>query len=640
MSNTLTQVIDAKWFTQLKNGDDFLAAPADFSRNLVANIFENVKLVATIKTFTIVPIENFYITSDSLTQGSSAFTNDISVGDICRVVFNSDDSLIYRMEITAVSDTIIYYNVLEDTTGNVYPKSFITLSHIIVESDLTFLRYNHGLRSSLIPDEFYRSYLDERTLSYVCKDVGARTPTDLDPRGTGFVQGLKVAINGHSGSFQSRYIQNSQIPIDNVGSFNSAQEYEIEHIFTVQDYSEEDIQNYIDDTNPDNYLGEATLDYNSQFEFRVSETNPSTAKIDNYVSTGSVGFFGELLNGGPSIYLISNLTLTRVSTGASITGLASSEDTKITLTINALDNVFLSPPVIVINHFAMVTDYDQVNVEFDELFKNEGLRIEGVSTENGTYITEGKILSFTPTEIDIEFTVNPNDIDLEGLDYKLSVLVGNPDDTNEIPNKVNVPIQAGVYSDDFDIQGLIGPATIGLYTTDCDPYTDPAFTSMKMISGELINTKFQFLVASGTITNIQIQTITSKADLNQVVDTRTIDISGLENINGVQRISEVLPTPYNRGIDGSIDWLSGNIYRVVFPYRLPFDKLISVSGLADDLFDPTEPNNGQNESVYYQQTLGYTVHIAYLVTMLKDGKSTDYLFKTPTINVSDFETTL
>ena len=639
--STLTQVIEAKWFTQFKNGNDFLAAPADFSFNLVGSIFEKVKLVATIKTYTTVELDNYYLTADSLTLSQGNFNGDVSVGDICRIIFSGDPTIDYRVAITSVSNTVIYYNLINNgPPPQTIPQTISGTDLLVVESDLTYLRYNWGLKSRLNSSDFYRSYLDDQTLSFITTDIGARTPTPADPRGTAFEDGLKLSINGHSGDFKARYVQNSQIPIDGFGAWNSAQEYEIEHVFKIQDYSEADIQNYINTIRPSNYLGESTLDYNSQFEFRTIETNPSTSKIDNYTSTGAVGFFGELLNGGPSVYSISNLVLTRVASGAPIESLAASEETKVTLTVNSTESSFNSDPAIVINHFAMVTDYVQKDIEFDTLFRNDLLRVEGVSTENGLYITEGKILSYTVNSIDIEFTVNPNEGDLDGLNYELSVLVGNPDLTNAFPNKVQLPIQAAQYSDAFDIEGLIGPGSLGLYTRDCNPETDTAFSSFEIISGELINTKFQFLLSSGTITNIQIQTITSKLDLNQVVDTQTIDISGFEIVNGVQRIDQVLPNPYSLGNDGSIIWFSGNIYRVIYPYRLPFDKLIPVAGLADDLFDTSEPNNGQNQSVFYQQSKGYTVHIAYLVTMLKDGRETDYLFKSPTLLVNDFESTL
>ena len=72
---------------------------------------------------------------------------------------------------------------------------------------------------------------------------------------------------------------------------------------------------------------------------------------------------------------------------------------------------------------------------FDELFKNELLRIEGVSTETGTVFTEGKITGYTNTTIDVEFKINPNDANLEDEQYILSVLVGDSSTSNINPRQ-------------------------------------------------------------------------------------------------------------------------------------------------------------------------------------------------------------
>jgi len=638
--STLTQVIDAKWFGQGKNGDLFDQNLLDFSRNILGSVFKKVKLQATIKTFTSVTVNSWYLTTNSISTSSGTdLSNGISVGDICRFVLSTDDTKIFTFEVTSVSPTIIYFNQISNVGFTLPESEESTDAHIIVESDLTFLRYNHGLRSSIDPSPFYRSYLDDQTLSFVTDGIGSRA-LPLDPRDTNFIDGLKIAINGHSGSFKARYVQNSQIPKQGYGSFNSAQEYEIEHIFTIQDYSFNDVQNYINLTKPSNYLGESTLDYNSEFEFRTVETNPDTSKKDSYVSSGAIGFLNENLNGGVNKFSVSGLSIERLSTGEIIENLSALEPCKVSFTINSTGNSFLNPPVIVLNHFAMISDYEQKNVEFDSLFRNDLLRVSGVGSENGTYITQGEIISFTSSSIDVEMTVNPSSSDLDGLDYLLSVWVGNPDDDNILTDEVQLKISTGVYSDQFDIDGLITSPDIKLYTRDCDTSLDPGFTSMELISGELINTKFNFSVFDGEISSIALQTISFGGGVNYVVDSIDIDTSNFQLVSGVQRIDETLTNPYNLGLGGYIKWVSNKDYEIVYPYRLPFDKLNAVSGLSDLLYDPTEPNNGQNESVYYQQIKGFDISIAYLVTMIKDGRETEYLFKTPVINVVDFETSL
>ena len=636
---TNTEIIESKWFYQNKNGDDFSLNTSDFTQNLVGNIFENVKLIATVRTYTYVSISAFYITDDSINKEGGGFDKYISVGDRCRMVFSDTPLGIFIFDVTSISNDTIYYTLVQNNVFT-FPQSYMGEEAICLISDLSYLRYDHGLTPSEDSSENYRSKLDGETTSFIVSDLGTR-PVPLDPRSTLFVDGEKTAINSNYGTFKARFVQDSLSPILATQPYTVAQDFEIEHIFKIQDYSEEDITNYINRFKPDNYLGENTLNYNAKFEFRTVETAPSTSKVGKYLDKSNVGYFSENLNGRRNGYSITDLVITRVSNGLEIDNIASSEPSKVSFTINGDGLQFVSTPVIVLNHFAMISDYEFKNVNFSQLFFNETIRVEGVSTETGSLFTEAKILSFTDSTVNVEFTINPSSSDLDNEQYLLSVSVGDSSIPNLVSDKVSEIIKTGTYQSGFDIEGLLGSVSMELYQRDCNPYIYSGFSSFPIIAGELIYTKLKIPVIGGEIVSIDIETINRESsDDIQVVDSYNIDTSSFETIAGVQEIQSDLPTPYSHGLNGKIEKVSSGMYQVVFPYRLPFSEERKVIGLSDTLFDQSEPNQGKNESTYYQYTKDLDVHIAYRIGMLSDGRVTYYRYRTPPLMVRDFENTL
>lgn len=631
---TITQIIDSKWFYKLKNGEGFIQETGDFTQNISGNIFEQVKLVATVRTFTLIETPaDLYVTSGSMHWVGGNFDESLNIGDIC-VFASSSSSDNVTFEVTSVSPEIIYFTIITNN-GFSFPFTTGDPDQIYVINPLTHLRYNWGLRGSNSSDNFYRSYLDDETLSYVVDGIGLGAV-----RNTNFVVGDKLAINSNPGEFRARFVDNSISPINQFQNLEIAQDFEIEHTFRIQDYSESDIINYVNLTKPDNYRGENTLEYNSRFEFRTVETNPETSKVGTYISSGNIGFFNENFNGRPNNYSISNLTITRVSNDSEIDDIASSEASKVTFTIESTENTFISEPSIVLNHFSMITDYEDKDIHFDDLFNHDQVRIQGVSTENSSIITEGKILGYSNNTMDVEFTINPNDSNLDEEQYFLSVLVGDSSRDSVNSDKVQLMIKNGVYLSGFDVEGLLGNVSIELFQKDCDPYSNSGNSTIPIISGQLIYTKLLIPVLGGTISSVELQTLSIINDEIDVVDTIGIDTSDFIVISGEQEINSELPTPYSLGLNGFIRKVSSGLYEIIFPYRLPFEKENAVSGLDDVFFDQNEPNQGKNESVYYQTTKGATIRIAYRIGMFAENRVTYYRYRTKPLIIKDFEQTL
>lgn len=632
-------VVQKKWFSKYKNGSDFTELPSDFTVNMISNAFERLKYVATLRTWTRFDLRDYYITDQSITISSGDFPS-VSVGDRCIIFFSGTPFGLYSFTIESVKDNIIYYKDLVNTAPIPLPSTFAGVDTLIVVTDLTYLNYKWGLTPTNNTPT-YQSYLDGQTLSYKATNIGERA-TPSSPRDTSFVNGAKSAVNSNAGSFRVRYVGQADIPYDNVGTFQSAQDYEIEHEFVVQNFSENQIENIINSTLPDEYLGEVTLDYDTEFEFRTIETAPETSKISTDSIKGDLGFFGENFNDRPDIFSISDVEIRRVATNELLDNLASNEECQVSFTINSDENSFNINPTVIINHFTMRTDFVNVKEDFETFFNFEDVRIQGISnSEDGLKISNALINTASSNSLFISFNINISDISLEGVGYFLSVNVGDFTLDSTISNRSNKIVKTGRYQDNFDVLGLIGQPTHDLYLRDCTDFSIEGATSFPVIKAELLMTKIVIPILDGVINSIDLQTLAIEEGDIYVVDSTPIDISGFSTVNGVQEINEILTNPYLSTIsDGSFIHLGNKEYELIYPFRMPYDEDRAISVLPDSVFNSTLPNNGKNEDVFYLQSRGLEIHIAWRIGIFAEGRTTFYRYRTPPLTINNFEQTL
>lgn len=638
--NTEIIVTESKWLSKFKNGNDFTELPNDTSINVIGNNFERLKFVSTIRTWTFITLTDYYFTTEFL-ENQSGNLEGFSVGDICRIVFSGALNDEFVFEVTAINDNIILYNVISQNLSFSLPASFSGGTDLlVVETDLTYLKYSWGLTPSDSTATF-ESALDGQTLSYICRDIGLR-PDPLNPRSTSLVSGIKTAINSNAGNLTVRYVGQADIPNEFSGAFQSAQVFEIEHEFIVQNFSENQIENIINNTFPDEYRGANTLNYDSQFEFRTIERSPETAKIETYNSEGEIGFLNENYNDSPSIYRIENVEITRSSTGQVLENISSAEKCQVTFRIITDEIVFFqdfTTPVIVLNHLTMRSDFQDVKVDFEELFNFQDLRISEFRTEfSSNIITNAIMVDGAANVIDMSFDININDPLLEGLPYFLSVQVGDIRLTNIESDRVNQLIIAGVYQGGLPVLNLIGDPIHDLFRRDCLDFSVQGATSFPVVKSQLLMAKIIIPVLDGEIASIDLQTVVVGGDEVSGVDSERIDLNGFSTINDIQEINEVLPNPYLSPIsNGSIRHLGNKVYELIYPFRMPYDETRRVEGLPDSVFNTNVANNGFNEDTFYLQSTGLNVHIAWRIGMLAEGRITFYRYRTPVIQINDFE---
>jgi len=636
-------VTSSKWFGA-KNGEDFSLLTSDFTKNITASIFEKVKVILNIEIFTILDLEDFYLNSTSLYMPNATFTNDVNVGDIMRVyLVTGGDSLL--VDVTSVSDEIIYFTIITND-GVTIPATYEGTDKLIIETPLTFLKYSHGLVASTDSDTSYISKLDGQNLSFLVDDIGLGSTRD-----TTFKDGEATAINSNYGSLRARFVSNTQIPMPNAGSEYSAQNYEIEHIFLVQDYSDADIQNYLNLIPPTQYVGESTLNYNAKLEFRTIGTNPETSKIVEYISKGNIGFFNESLNGRTSKYSIQDVIITRVANDEEITNVIAGETVKLTFNIESTAESFITTPKIVLTHFTMLEsgEYEFSTLDFSTIFSLSQVYLTGLTPNVDGVFTNASITNITDNVISVETDITTNILNLDGKDYFISVLVQDESLTNETTDKVQLIVKSGQYLEDSDVLDLITNESVEIYPRNMNPYTQDGYTSMDLISGELIYLKYKFDIDVTVFLNsMKLETLSGYPPLTNifasVVTTENIDTTGIDYIDLVQLADYEIPTPYKSGLNGHLTKTETDTFTLIYPYRVPFAKERKVEGLDPIIYDNTEENKGFNESLFYQQSKGLKVAIALRLELKTEYlgviKYTDYRILTPDLEIVDFEENL
>jgi len=638
-----------KFFTQTRNGEDLSLNQSEFTNNLRANPLEKIKFLGEVIIYQVIQLSDYFINfagaggygdptfvvgpinDDFTIQSESSDFSKLSVGDEIKVVWQAGNEL--NGTITSVDKDLIFCtNVsgspLIDADQNL--NNGLThggVDYLVVTNTINYLKYKWGF-SDQSGEKNTASRLDGRTNSFELPNIGAA-----------FQDATKALKNANDDTLRIRRLSNAPIPENKyLNTKLLAQRFEIEHIFTVDDYSEDDISAIENGIIPDRYLGDITENYFAALEFRVIESAPETAKLFEYQDDSDIGYFSEKFNEGKNDFTVSDVVITRLSNGDPMEEISSTEPSKVSLRVSSDIDVFGGSINYNVVHKTLLTadNYEFKDENYVDLFDFDSVYTFDTVLANGVVLKNVQASGISPVEAVIEFEVHVGK-NYDDTKYLTALIISDPRELNVSRKTVTIPIKTGIYQNDFDIEGLLDNVSIELFQRNCDPYTESGFSSFPVIQGDFIYTRLEFEVLGGLIESIELQTINS--DLDEV-ETLTIDVSEIVEISGEQEINTVLPTPYSHGLDGIVRKVSSGVYEVIHAYRVPFEKLNGVSGLSDVLFDQTEPNQGFNESVFYQQSKGLGVHVAFKIGMFAENRLTYYRYRTPNLTVIDFETNL
>ena len=637
------QFINKRWFSQYFHGENIDINLNTPSNNLQANKLEKVKLISEVLFYQVIELNDFFIYFDFATNEfslkcDSADLSELNVGDEIAIIWQQGTTI--NAKVSSVSDNLIYCYDADNTplldsdgTGNNGYNHGGT-DYLVVTTPIDYVKYKWGLNDSN-GSSSTASKLDGRTKSF-----------ELDGITTTQEIASKLNVNDNDDRLRVRRLPNTNIP-DNEFLVNSinAQVFEFEHIFIVDDYTENDISSILEGKFPERYLGELTQNYYNEIELRSVATNPETAKIISFVDKSNVGYSNERFNDGLNPFTVSDVELTININGdtVEVDNLSSTKLTRVSFRVDNVGDLFAGGFNYHVIHKTLRTaqDYQQSNVPYTELFDYDNVINDNLDTESGTIITNLAATSVTDSTALVEFDFQlPNS--REGESYETYIVLGDWTTNNVNRMSVTVPITVGTYYDSFDIDGLLTDLEIKLIPRNCDVETSTGFDQMEVIKADLLNTKFTFNLFDGEIRSIK-QVTASFIDGDFYLwrnDSLTIPTSDIQLINGQQLVSKTYDAPYPDSIGITIEGLQDNSWSITAPYIVPYDELINEFSLTDrpsDLYNPTKPNNGYNQDVIYQQDMGANIHMGYLVTVRKGDKDTDYLHLSGVLTINDFE---
>ncbi len=646
-----------KFFSQIKNGEDFSLLTGDFGTHLKGSVGEKMRMVMQldIEWFSLSTASSPFIFdgTNTVKRSSGSFIADgFSVGDI------ADFFSPQGVPIAGNSRTIL---VLNDTfmivDGPAFGVSTATDAHIRGLTELTGFIHSFGLIGNDEPFNF-QSKVEGSDQIYTAKGVGndpggGRITTFIDAEAKGTILGWQ------SGSLKVRFVSNPSTYV---------QRFEIQHDFTIlpfyQDGQGDDILAMIQ---PEILLGANTLKYAAQMEFRDVVSNPNTAKtfVDE-ISLGSVGGFDENFNGFNNKFSIDSIAYEETASGDSADGIIAGTKTHVTVVVNSLDSVFVAGSKFGVYHSKLPTNPEYTNQtdEFDDVWLYDSkIQTTGDAPISSTILkaveaTFGSAAQIT-IEFDVEFSVAQQILLSSDSLYVIGIQVTDNTLTTDNSDKVILVGDLREYVKSADIEGLLTLDAFAVYPHPVPTATGPAvgfFTDFKGWNEDGINLSFNIgtdLNEGAIIETANIRLVAFNSTTKDVFDLDNFSIPLGEQIlvpdtpNPVQQINVSTNRGYRLKDDDFMNIVtfanSGRVgdiqnYLIRVGMKMRWETWIALPDADTVFYDNTEPNNNLNtKSSNYSLKEGYNIHAFLEFGMSKDGDVTQYVFRSPVFDVRDYD---
>jgi len=638
------EVVSKKFFTQHRNGNTF---STDITENTLIlqggvgafyRLEEVVKVTVALNASLSIPMKYEIIggTTAVLKSPGFSFSNaGLFTGQICDLIQGTTNTgEITILGITGTGNSTLIFD-------NTNVAAFLTEGDIYFNLEIKvktvpdYLRYQYGEQPSNISVNDYASPLDGTTQAYVQSDVDGTFKTM--PR---------VGLNA---SWDKTDLLDVKF---NATTFTYTHEFEIRHQFRPTWYKEAEFFNlFAPLNNPADLEGVFTRKYVNGFFFGYNSPTPVAVMEDNFglLDSGNVGYYNEALNGFPSIYTLTSLTITNPS-GTGV--LEVSEANVIVAVITASSTIFTATQRAILNHSRATTDIKatlQADSSDTVYIRDSLLQDAGAGAVSSTIITGMTVVQDSTVQITVTATITfsgaqQNLID-PGESYILWLTVDNQaltavterpvdillefdrytknlDQTGQITNwqlKLFNPFNAyagGKFNTDWkgwdgDIVGILG-------TFDLVQTTDGNFRRITSMKSRIVadNGTDEFEIFSKTITvDPQVQF----EDSGFIY--RIIDIDEAENVN--------IPStePIARRIVQSVPAFPGAFQTItvktIMP-RISWRDWIANADVPTSFFDNTELQNNLNQRTSNYGTSGFLVEyeLTVEVTLFEPGVAT------------------
>ena len=618
------QVLDTKFYNELRNGSAFGSNLTDYTNELVGNVGETVQLIRTVSVYTNVLASDFgsfnYVvggTYGTFTFGGNWFLEGLSVGATVNISWDGN----------TVSETIFSVtgsngNVLNVTKTNLDLAGLVDSDRsdfeIVVTSVPDRVNYKYGLNQLSANNNNYQSPFDSNEQSYYHNSLTGAFQT-LNP----------ITSNGISwdlGTVEMRFTPS--------GSY--AHQFEIKHTFKIPYYLDGQLSNIDDVLAPSNLIGTNTFKYG--YGLFLAETNNNYNRVlEDAGLSGSVGYYNENFNGFNNDYSIENLVISNSYSSQTLEG----TDTN-TVTFQVKNNAgnFVTGQQIIFKHSKLPTgsEYENKSDSFDDIWMVDSLETEvGFVGINSSIITGCSVtLNADNSLLDVGFTVtysaNQQLIIEDTKSWLMSLLIDDNTIAPDIANRVNLKIDSNLWSFDNDIQGLVQNNDIRFYTSNQNIVkpTSSEFTNFTGWDADFMGCYFSFETKAeefATVKSCIFRLIAYKNDVEQfelantpinvgaVITTSTgITTYPYQLVNvDYQNSYNITPNEdFNRIILNSEVPTYGNTWQLwngQLSFEVKWREWIANLSVDNIFYNSAQPNNNLNEKTSnYSGLNGYDIY--------------------------------
>lgn len=655
--------ISTKFYTELRNGEDFLSNPTDFTNTLVGNVQEKTQVIKVIQVSTSVKAidHGTFEYTPQPSKGKFVFTGDwfnesIGVGATIDITWSNGTLTASEtvLNITGANNTTLITTKvnldLQGLTVQEVRDDFI----IKVTSAPNRIKYKYGLNQLTATVNNYISPFDNNEQAYYLNNI------------TGSYQTLNRIGNDVSWDL-------GQVEVKFNGTTSGyIHEFEVKHTFKTPYFVDGQQNNITSLLTPNELVGANSFKYGFGLFLAESDTNYNRV-LEDIGLNGSVGYFNENFNGFVNNYEIQDIVYTNDHGTETIEG---TDTTTIEFDIKKNNGNWTAGESFVLKHSKLPTalEYQNKTQSFDEIWIIESAETtEGASPVNQTIIQDFAISITTPSvvhvNLDIEYSAAQQLLISEDKDWLLTMLVS---DGSLVPNdvdRVTLKIDSNNWGFDNDVTGLVQGNELNFFNSAASPIpTDfiGNFSSFNGWDGDFVGLAFKFqtkalnqvqllgarfkIIAQKSSNEFVLSTVIIPIPAYQFFDSVipsnnhryqicNVDQQNEYNITSSESFNRIVLNSFFPSVDTDFqDWIG------TLAFKVGWREWLENLNVPNEFYDPAEPQNNQNLKVSnYSNLLGYNIRGVIELDVAETGRSvfgepiTTYQLRADTSLIHDFD---
>ena len=456
----MIQIVSNKFFSQWANGSTFGSNLTDFATHLKGSVGEKLKVETIVKVgISSVATENdpFYLQNGfTIKRNTGSWIADgFQLGQSLTRISGYKNGTVTNEctgTILTITDTEITLNITAGTftTGTAFDDIYIA------PNQFTGINFKFGLVGNNNAVDYNSPYSGD-VQAYYLSGISSSFQPMLEGGGT------SSSKSWNSGTAQVKYDSSS----DPTGvAVAWLHEYVVTHEFIINPLFIEDyITNLEQGTQPEIFKAQGSLKYVTEYDFRLTLTNPNTKLIaESNQSLGAVAWLNENYNGFVNNYLVGGIDYLDFTNGNQLTGIQKNRKTKVIGSIISVNNSFTNTSKMGVYHSLCTTEavYQSLQNSFQDTFLFDSVidtMVSGTISGTGSGIIKAYKFDYVGTnginfEFDIDYTTPQKDRILADSKFILGFQVGNANNT-DTSDKIILQLDYNDYVINNDVEGLL-----------------------------------------------------------------------------------------------------------------------------------------------------------------------------------------